>query len=406
MERARFLGELYMSIGSNFRLSPFKFHKNLEPGQRYEAITKGSDWLVFYFLEMLLLALTTYKTWLFYEHFTSTAKPGLGTILFSLYVVFQLVVGFVSLNNVVLHKELVQLLNASDRVIHQGLHGESSIYKDKVLQEMVVGGVSEMFVYVLLWGCGLPPFLDQVPWFSLSGTVCREPWNIIENYVLKPAVESAVILWIGFSLWQSWFPGILGLTTIRLWSNNLNTSVEGRTTTALTRSCKQLQLFTRVNNDWMRAFYVPVINLMFFAVFCWALYSTVVLYADKDIPLYVYALAPIMVVYMASVITSYLTPLAALTNTTNGVCLEIYRGNRTESLASVVDTVRTGGKRQVRHHTVTISKLASRHRLIPARPIMIDMGTGGSSITMGTAFRIMEEASGYALLFIVLHNEG
>ena len=404
MEPAKILGEFYMSMGSNFRLSPFKFHKNVEPGQRYEAIAKRSDWLFFFTLETLLLVVTAYKIWLFYNHFTSTTKPGLDTVLFSLYVALHLFVGLNSLNNVILYKQLVQLLNASDRVINQGLHGDSAVYKDEALQGLLVGGIAEMLMYVILWGCGLPLFLHHVPWFLFSGTVLPDSLKMLENYILKPAVESAVIVWIMCSVYQSWIPGVVGLTTIRLWSNSLSSHVEGRTAAALTRSFKQLQLYSRVNNDWMSAFYVPIMNLAFFSAFCWALYSTVVLYGDENIPLYVYAIFPVMLVYMASAIPSYMLPLGAITNTTNRVSMEIYQGNRAESLASVVDTVRNRGKRQVRHHTVTISKLSGRHRLIPVRPIMIDMGAGGSYVTMGTGFRIMEEASNYALLLIVLHN--
>ena len=59
----------------------------------------------------------------------------------------------------------------------------------------------------------------------------------------------------------------------------------------------------------------------------------------------------------------------------------------------------------IRHHTLTIEKLSHRHRLIPVRPITIEMGTGGNYVTLGTAIRIMEEGFNYALLFIVLHNE-
>ena len=405
MERAQFFGEVYMSTGSTLRLSPFKFHKNSEPGQRYEAITKRADWLVFYILEILLLLLTAYKVLLFYEHLTSTTRPGLDTVLFSLYVMVHLVVGLESVNNLVLYKELVQLLNASDRVICQGLHGDLSVYKDEALKGFVVGGVTETSFYVLLWGCGLPLFLNDVPWFLLSGSFLPEPLSIIENYVIKPAFESVVILWIMCSIWQSWYPGVIGLTTIRLWSKSLSTPVKDRTAAALTRSYKQLQLYSRVSNDWMRAFYVPIINLSFFVIFCWAIYSSVVLYGDENIPLYVYAVSPIMLVYVTSLIPNYLTPLAALTKTTKRVSMEIYTCSRTKSLTSVMDILQSAGNRHVRHHTMTIQKLSNRHRLIPVRPITIDMGTGGTYITIGTAVRIMEEGFNYALLFIVLHNE-
>ena len=175
---------------------------------------------------------------------------------------------------------------------------------------------------------------------------------------------------------ELWFPGVVGLTTIRLWSNSLSTAVDGRTSAALNRAYKELQLFTRVNNDWMRALYVPITNLGFVALFCWALFSTAVFYGDENVHLYVYALSPIMVIYGAFEIPGYLTPIAVLTKTTGEVSLKIYGGNGAEALTSIADILQHGRNRHVRHHTVTISKPSNRHRhrLISLRPIVIDMG--------------------------------